>query len=154
MKLAWIVVSGPADLRSQALARLEVVADTYLSVSAPVALATPAWLAQRGTIQAQILERVRTNLLQLDSMLAPSLPLSRLKVEGGWYAILRVPSTRSDEDWAAELLTQAGVSLHPGHFYDFPSKGFLVLSLLPAPEVFADALSKVISLISTHSSLS
>jgi hypothetical protein len=153
MKLAWIVVSGPADLRSQALARLEVVADTYLSVSAPVALATPAWLAQRGAIQAQILERVRTNLRQLDSMLAPGLPLSRLKVEGGWYAILRVPSTRSDEDWAAELLTQAGVSLHPGHFYDFPSKGFLVLSLLPAPEVFADALSKVISLISTQSSL-
>jgi hypothetical protein len=153
MKLAWIVVSGPAELRSQALARLEVVADTYLSVSAPVALATPAWLAQRGAIQTQILERVRANLCQLDSMLAPGLPLSRLKVEGGWYAILRVPSTRSDEDWAAELLTQAGVSLHPGHFYDFPSKGFLVLSLLPAPEVFSDALGKVISLISTHSSL-
>jgi alanine-synthesizing transaminase len=86
-------------------------------------------------------------------MLTPGLPLSRLKVEGGWYAILRVPSTRSDEDWAAELLTQAGVSLHPGHFYDFPSKGFLILSLLPAPEVFSDALGKVISLISTHSSL-
>ena len=153
MKLAWIVVSGPAELRAQALARLEVVADTYLSVSAPVALATPAWLALRGAIQAQILERVRTNLRQLDSMLAPGLPLSRLKVEGGWYVILRVPSTRSDEDWAAELLTQAGVSVHPGHFYDFPSKGFLVLSLLPAPEVFTDALGKVISLISTQSSL-
>jgi alanine-synthesizing transaminase len=153
MKLAWIVVSGPADLRDQALARLEVIADTYLSVSAPVALATPAWLAQRGAIQAQILERVRANLRQLDSMLAPGLPLSRLKVEGGWYAILRVPSTRSDEDWAAELLTQAGVSLHPGHFYDFPAKGFLVLSLLPAAEVFADALGKVISLIINHSNL-
>ena len=151
MKLAWIVVSGPAELRSQALGRLEVIADTYLSVSAPVALATPTWLAQRGAIQSQILERLRANLRQLDSMLAPGLPLSRLKVEGGWYAILRVPSTRSDEDWAADLLTQAGVSLHPGHFYDFPSKGFLVLSLLPAPEVFTDALSKVISLITAQS---
>jgi aspartate/methionine/tyrosine aminotransferase len=151
MKLSWIVVNGPAELRSQALARLEVVVDTYLSVSAPVTLATPAWLAQRGAIQAQILERVRANLRQLDSMLAPGLPLSRLKVEGGWYAILRVPSTRSDEDWAAELLTQAGVSLHPGHFYDFPPKGFLILSLLPPPGVFADALSRVISLICAQS---
>ena len=150
---AWIVVNGPEDLRARAIERLEVIADTYLSVSAPVALATPAWLALRGATQAQILERVRTNLRQLDSMLASGLPLSRLKVEGGWYVILRVPSTRSDEDWAAELLTQAGVSVHPGHFYDFPSKGFLVLSLLPAPEVFTDALSKVISLISTQSSL-
>jgi len=79
------------------------------------------------------------------------LPVSRLKVEGGWYAILRVPSTRSDEDWAAELLTQSGVSLHPGHFYDLPSEGFLVASLLPAPEVFTDALSKIISLISAQS---
>jgi alanine-synthesizing transaminase len=153
MKLAWMVMSGPVELRDQALARLEVIADTYLSVSAPVALATPAWLAQRGAIQAQILARVRANLRQLDSMLAPGLPLSRLKVDGGWYAILRVPSTRSDEDWAAELLTQAGVSLHPGHFYDFPSKGFLVLSLLPTHEVFTEALGKVISLISTCSSL-
>jgi alanine-synthesizing transaminase len=153
MKLAWIVVSGPEELRDQALARLEVIADTYLSVSAPVALATPAWLAQRGAIQAQLLERVRANLRQLDSMLAPGLPLSRLKVEGGWYAILRVPSTRSDEDWAAELLTQAGVSVHPGHFYDFPAKGFLVVSLLPTAEVFADALGKVISLITNHSNL-
>ncbi len=151
MKLAWIVVNGPADLRRQALARLEVIADTYLSVSAPVALATPRWLAQRGPIQSQILDRVQANLRQLDAMLTPELPLSRLKVEGGWYAILRVPSTRSDEDWAAELLTQTGVSLHPGHFYDFPSEGFLVLSLLPAPGAFADALGKVVSLISSQS---
>jgi aspartate/methionine/tyrosine aminotransferase len=77
--------------------------------------------------------------------------VTRLKVEGGWYAILRVPSTRSDEDWAAELLTQEGVSVHPGHFYDFPSEGFLVLSLLPAREVFEDALGKVISRICAES---
>jgi hypothetical protein len=150
MKLGWIVVSGPPQLRSQAQARLEVIADTYLSLSAPVALATPAWLTQRAGIQAQILERVQANLHKLDELLAPGVPVSRLKVEGGWYAILRVPSTRSDEDWAAELLTQEGVSLHPGHFYDFPSEGFLVLSLLPAPEVFQDALGKVISLVSRY----
>ena len=153
MKLAWIVVSGPAELRSQAIARLEVIADTYLSVSAPVALATPAWLALQGSIQTQVLERVEGNLRQIDSMLTPGLPLSRLKVEGGWYAILRVPATRSDEVWAAELLTETGVSLHPGHFYDFPSEGYLVLSLLPTPAVFAEALTKIISLVSAHCSL-
>ena len=153
MKLAWIVVSGPEELRNQALERLEIIADTYLSVSAPVALAGPAWLAHSGDIQSQILERVRTNLRKLDSMLAPGLPLSRLKVEGGWYAILKAPATRSDEDWAAGLLTQTGVSVHPGHFYDFSTEGFLVLSLLPAPDVFADAAGRVISFISTQSAL-
>ena len=151
MKLGWIVVTGPPELRSQAQARLEVIADTYLSVSAPVALATPAWLAHRHAIQSQILERVQANLRKLDELLTPSLPVSRLKVEGGWYAILRVPSTRSDEDWAAELLTQDGVSVHPGHFYDFPSEGFLILSLLPTREVFEDALGKVISRICAQS---
>jgi hypothetical protein len=151
MKLGWIVVNGPTELRSQAQARLEVIADTYLSVSAPVALAAPQWLAQRRAVQSQILERVQTNLRKLDELLTPGLPVTRLKVEGGWYAILRVPWTRSDEDWAAELLTREGVSLHPGHFYDFPSEGFLVLSLLPAREVFEDALGKVISRICAES---
>jgi len=151
MKVAWIVVNGPAELRNEAQARLEVIADTYLSVSAPVALATPAWLAHRHAIQAQILERVQANLRQLDQLLTPGLPVTRLKVEGGWYAILRVPSTRSAEEWAAEFLTQDGVSVHPGHFYDFPSEGFLVLSLLSARELFADALGKVISRICAQS---
>jgi aspartate/methionine/tyrosine aminotransferase len=151
MKLGWIVVNGPPELRSQAQARLEVIADTYLSVSAPVALAAPAWLAHRRDMQSQILQRVQANLCKLDELLTSGLPVSRLKVEGGWYAILRVPSTRSDEDWVADLLTQEGVSVHPGHFYDFPSEGFLVLSLLPAREVFEDALGRVISLICSQS---
>ena len=151
MKLGWIVVSGPPELRAEAQARLEVIADTYLSVSAPVALAAPQWLAHRHAIQSQILERVQANLRKLDELLEPDLSVSRLKVEGGWYAILRVPSTRSDEDWAAEFLTQAGVSLHPGHFYDFPSEGFLVLSLLPAQEVFEEAIRRIISIICAQS---
>ena len=147
MKLGWVVVSGPEDLRKEAQARLEVIADTYLSVSAPVALAAPSWLAQRHGIQSQILARTQANLRKLDELLNPGLPISRLKVEGGWYAILRVPSTHSDEDWAANLLTRAGVYVHPGHFYDFPSHGFLVLSLLSAPDVFGEALRRTISLI-------
>jgi aspartate/methionine/tyrosine aminotransferase len=148
MKLGWMVVTGPEALRREAINRLEVIADTYLSVSAPVALAGPSWLASSARAQSQILDRVRTNLQILDSRLAPEIPLSRLKVDGGWYAILKVPATRTDEDWAAELLTGLGISIHPGHFYDFPSDGFLVLSLLPVPEVFADAICRIISFIS------
>ncbi len=151
MKLAWIVVNGPRELRIDAQARLEVIADTYLSVSAPAALATPRWLAYRHEVQPQILERVKANLRKLDELLTRGLPLSSLNVEGGWYTILRVPSTRSDEDWAVELLTQEGVMVHPGHFYDFPSEGFLVLSLLPAPAIFAEALRRIISRISAQS---
>jgi alanine-synthesizing transaminase len=151
MKLAWIVVNGPPELRREAQARLEVIADTYLSVNAPVALATPRWLARRREIQSQILERVKSNLRKLDELLTPGLPVSRLKVEGGWYTILRVPSTRSDDDWAAALLTQESVLVHPGHFYDFPSEGFLVLSLLPPPGSFEEALRRVISRICAQS---
>jgi aspartate/methionine/tyrosine aminotransferase len=151
MKLGWIVVSGPPELRRQAQARLEVIADTYLSVSAPVALAAPQWLAQRHSIQSQVLQQVKANLQTLDELLAAGLPVSRLNVEGGWYTILRVPSTRSDEEWALDLLTHEGVSVHPGHFYDFPSEGYLVVSLLPAREVFAEAIGKVISRICAES---
>jgi alanine-synthesizing transaminase len=151
MKLAWIVVNGPRELRHDAQARLEVIADTYLSVSAPIALAAPQWLAYRSHIQPQILERMRVNLRKLDDLLNVGLPVTRLQVEGGWYAILRVPATRSDGDWSLELLAREGVLVHPGHFYDFPSEGFLVVSLLPAPQLFAEALQKVISGICAQS---
>ena len=143
MKLGWIVVSGPPELRGEAMARLEVIADTYLSVSAPVALAAPAWLEHRYVIQTQVLDRVQANLRQAEDLFSCGSPVSPLKVEGGWYVVLRVPSTRSDEDWAVELLTQDGVSVHPGHFYDFPSPGYLVLSLLPEREVFREGLAKI-----------
>jgi len=151
MKLAWIVVSGPPELRQEAQARLEIIADTYLSVSTPVALAAPAWLRQRRTIQSQILERVRANLRLTDDLLARGSPVSRLKVEGGWYVILRVPSTRTDEEWAVEFLTQDGVSVHPGHFYDLPPRGFLVLSLLPVTELFQEGLARIVSRICAQS---
>ena len=151
MKLAWVVVNGPAELCAEAQARLEVIADTYLSVSAPVALAAPTWLAHRRKIQSQILARVQTNIRKLDEFLVPGLPATRLKVEGGWYAVLRVPSTQSDEDWAVRFLTEAGVYVHPGHFYDFATEGFLVLSLLPEPTVFAEALAKLVSVVRLES---
>ena len=132
MKAAWVVVSGPQEWKREALARLEVIADTYLSMNAPVQLAIPRFLEQRRAFQKQLMSRVRRNLAELDGQLAAQKACTRLTVEGGWYAVLRVPATRSDEDLAIELLTTKGVYVHPGHFYDFPSDGYLVLSLITA----------------------
>ena len=120
MKLAWIVASGAPELAREALARLEVIADTYLSVSTPVQLALPEFLAQRDGIQRQVKERVAANLAELDRQLAEQESVRRLEVEGGWYAVLRVPATRSDEEVAIDLLERQSVIVHPGHFYDFP----------------------------------
>jgi aspartate/methionine/tyrosine aminotransferase len=134
MKVAWVVTSGPAEQAQAAMARLEVIADTYLSMNAPVQWAMPLLLEQRKSIQRQLLERVRQNLAELDRQLAAQKACQRLSVEGGWYAVLRVPVTRSDEELAIELAREKAVLVHPGHFYDFESDGYLVLSLI-APEV-------------------
>jgi alanine-synthesizing transaminase len=144
MKLAWIVASGPPDLLRDALARLEVIADTYLSTSAPLAHALPALLETRKAIQPQILERVRGNLQQLDEQLARTSQASRLEVEGGWYAVLKLPSARSDEDWAVTLVREEGVLAHPGHFFDFRTDGFLVLSLLPPDDTFERGVARIL----------
>ena len=130
MKAAWLAASGPEELKSKALARLEVIADTYLSMNAPVQLAMPAFLSQRAAFQEQLMARVSRNLAELDRQLATQKVCARLQVEGGWYAVLRVPAARSDEDLALSLLQGAGVYVHPGHFYDFPRDGFLVVSLI------------------------
>jgi len=145
MKLAWVVVNGPGQQLRDALARLEMIADTYLSLSAPLALALPKLLETRRTIQPQIQERLRSNLQFLDSQLPIDQPVSRLEVEGGWYAVLRLPSIRTDEDWAVELARQDGVLAHPGHFFDFSSEGCLVISLLTGREVFAKGLGRILA---------
>jgi alanine-synthesizing transaminase len=147
MKLAWIVTSGPEQAVSAALARLEVIADTYLSMSAPIQLAAPALLEQRHSIQALLRDRVRVNLDRLDRELAKQKSCRRLKVEGGWYAVLRVPVTQSDEDLAIEILRQRSVLVHPGHFYDFPSDGYLILSLITPPENFRQGIARVLDLL-------
>jgi alanine-synthesizing transaminase len=144
MKLAWIVTSGPPDLVHDALARLDVIADTYLSVSTPVQLALPNFLAWRGGIERQVKERVMANLAELDRQLAEQEPVRRLDVEGGWYAVARVPVTRSDEELAIALLDEQSVVVHPGHFYDFPEEGFLVVSLITPTDVFLEGVRRVV----------
>jgi alanine-synthesizing transaminase len=140
MKLAWLAVNGPANVKTQAIARLEVIADTYLSMNAPVQLAAPVLLAARHKFHAQLMARVRENLVELDQRLAAQKACAKLEIEGGWYAVLRVPATRSDEDLAIELLNARGVFVHPGHFYDFAGDGYLVLSLIAPVREFAEGI--------------
>ena len=147
MKAAWLAVSGPQDLKSEALARLEVIADTYLSTNAPIQLAIPVFLQQRHSFQEQLLSRVRRNLAELDRQLSGQESCSRLAVEGGWNAVLRVPATRSDEDLALELLADKGVNVHPGHFYDFPHDGFLVISLITPVANLAQGIANLLTFL-------
>jgi aspartate/methionine/tyrosine aminotransferase len=136
MKAAWLIVGGPEPLKQQVLARLEMIADTYLSMNAPIQWALPAFMDMRREFQRQLMGRVKENLAELDRQLAGQKACSRLEVEGGWNAVIRVPATRSDEELALELLAAKGVYVHPGHFYDFPTAGYLVLSLIaPTPEL-------------------
>ena len=143
MKCSWIVVSGPPNLRESALARLEVIADTYLSVSAPVAYGLPELLALRHSLQPQICERVAANLRCLAESFGADSPVSLFDTEGGWNAVLRVPAIRTDEGWAIRLLQEDGVLVHPGHFYDFAQEGCLVVSLLPPLQVFEECIRKI-----------
>ena len=132
MKAAWIVVTGPEKAQAPkqpALDRLEVIADTFLSMNAPVQWALPAWLAGRAEIQEQIRRRVSANLAELDRQLASAPTLQRLAVEGGWYAMLRVPALEPDEQTVLALL-ERGVWVHPGYFFGLPESGWLVVSLL------------------------
>ncbi len=130
MKVAWVATTGPEALVRPALDRLEVIADTYLSLNSPTQWAFPALLEQRRSIQPQILDRIRENWAYLKSLAIGKTSCELLDTEGGWYAVLRIPGDRSDEDLAIDLLQRARVLVHPGHFYDFPSDGHLVVSLI------------------------
>ncbi|MHB8215497.1 MAG: pyridoxal phosphate-dependent aminotransferase [Candidatus Sulfotelmatobacter sp.] len=147
MKVAWIVTSGPAAKVEAAQSRLEVISDTYLSMNAPLQWATPVLLEQRKNIQQQLLNRVLANLEELDRQLAAQKACQRLDVEGGWYAVLRVPVTQTDEELAVALLRRKSVLVHPGHFYDFPSDGYLVLSLIAMEKEFAEAVKRVLEMM-------
>jgi aspartate/methionine/tyrosine aminotransferase len=146
MKLAWLVANGPLALKRQAVEKLEIIADTYLSPNAPVQLATPSFLEQRSGFQEQLLGRVRHNLAELDRQLGAQKNCSRLRVEGGWYAVLRVPAIRSDEELALALLETRDVYVHPGHFFDFSTDGYLVVSLIAGEDEFAEGVRGILGL--------
>lgn len=144
VKLGWIVVSGLEPIVGDALRRLELVCDTYLSVSTPVQLAAADWLGRGAAIRVQIIERVRANHRELlrQAVSAPSCRV--LCSEGGWYAVLQVPSYQSEETLVLSLLANDDVLTHPGYFYDFPRESFLVVSLLPPVQTFRDGIARVL----------
>ena len=147
MKLAWIVTSGPAQAVEAAQERLEIIADTYLSMNAPIQWATQALLDQRMNIQQQLLDRILANVAELDRQLAEQKTCQRLHVEGGWYAVLRVPVTQTDEELVVDLLRRKSVLIHPGHFYDFPNDGYLVLSLITPPDDFRKGIQRLLEIL-------
>ncbi|MGD0215671.1 MAG: pyridoxal phosphate-dependent aminotransferase [Terriglobales bacterium] len=147
MKFAWVVASGPKEAVAEAGSRLEIISDTYLSMNAPVQLAAAVLLDQRKQIQPILLDRLRANLAELDRRLAGHPSCVRLQVEGGWYAVLRVPVLGTDEELAINLLRKMRVIVHPGHFYDFPGEGHLVLSLITEPAKFREGVSRLLQMV-------
>jgi hypothetical protein len=144
LKLGWIVVGGPEPQQQEALRRLEIIADTFLSVNTPVQVALPQLMKAGERVRGQIHERVRMNYQLLTKAVPAGSPVSVLRTEGGWYAVLRMPRTRSDEEWAIRLLDGSGVYVFPGYFFDFAESGFLVVSLLTNPDVLQKGIEEVI----------
>jgi len=147
MKAAWVVASGPHA--AEAMTRLEVIADTFLSMNAPIQGAMPEWLAGRRQIREQIKERVTKNLVELDRQLADIDVVGRLEVEAGWYAVLRVPALQPDETTVLELL-ERGAWVHPGYFFGMEERGWLVISLLAPVEEFRTGVQVIVYYFRTH----
>ncbi len=143
LKLAWIAASGPEPQVAEALRRLEVIADTYLSVNTPVQTALLDLMACRAEIQRMIRERLAVNRDWLASRTAASLACRAVRSEGGWSAILDVPRARSDEQWALSLLREEGLLVHPGYFFEFPDEGHLVVSLLTPEDRFQEGIIRI-----------
>ncbi len=146
VKLAWIVTSGPAGEVAEALARLELIADTYLSVSTPVQLAVRRLLAGGAAVRRVIRDRIRANLDTLRAEATRHPAVSIVEPEGGWSVVVRVPSTAPEETIVLRALDDIGVLVHPGYFFDFPTEAYLVMSLLPEPEDFANGIGRLLPL--------
>jgi aspartate/methionine/tyrosine aminotransferase len=143
-KLAWIAVGGPAELVQGALERLELLCDTYLSVATAVQIAADRLLSTGASVREQILARVTANYADLMRAVAAVPSCRVLDAEAGWYAILQVPATRSEEALIVELMEEDRLYVQPGYFFDFVREAFVVVSLLPPPAVFAEAISRLL----------
>ena len=150
VKLGWIAVGGPDALVADALERLETMCDAYLSVSTPVQVAAVDLLASGASVRAQIQTRVRGNFARLAAIAAEHPACAVMPVEAGWYAVVQVPAIASEEQIVLDLLEKTGVLVHPGYFFDFEREAFLVVSLLPEPEVFASAAQTLFGQIGAH----
>ena len=145
LKLGWMALCGPDTLAHDALARLELICDTYLSVATPVQNALPALLERGAVVQAQIQARVRRNAHRLRGAAEAVPAITVLPARGGWYGVVRVPAVRPEEELVLELLERDHVLVHPGYFFDFAHGTFVVVSLLPRPEVFDRGVSRLLA---------
>jgi aspartate/methionine/tyrosine aminotransferase len=146
MKAAWIACFAEGEAQQ----RLEVISDTFLSLSAPIQCALPAWLSQRAALQGQIRDRLKGNLDSLDAILQRQKLVTRLAVEAGWYAVLRVPGLQSEEEMALALLLERRVAVHPGGFFGFSGQGWLVVSLLAPLEEFREGVAGICKQFNDH----
>ena len=142
MKLSWIIINGPKDLVKEASGRLEVIADTYLSVNTPAQQALKTWMPMRRDIQGQIKKRLQENMSCLERN-----GCRVLNTQGGWYAILELPSSKNEEEWLLEFLNKDRVLVHPGYFFDFENEPCVILSLLPPCSVFEEGLKRIVKRI-------
>ncbi len=150
MKLSWIIVSGPEELAREACQRLEMIADTYLSVNTPVQNAVAGWLSLREEFQAPVKQRTLDNFRFLEEAVKTT-KCQFLKPEGGWYAVLRIPDALSEEEWTLKFLQEDHVFVHPGYFFDFEKDGYLVVSLLPPSDIFQEGIKRILQRITRGS---
>jgi aspartate/methionine/tyrosine aminotransferase len=150
MKAAWIACFAEGEVRTEAFERLEVISDSFLSMSAPIQCALPAWLGQRAALQGQIRRRLEGNLATLDAILLRQPLLTRLEVEAGWYTVLRIPGLQPEEKTALDLLQERAVVVHPGGFFGFSGQGWLVVSLLAPQEEFRGGMEALCKHFNGH----
>ncbi len=143
MKLSWIIVSGPEAVVQEAQNRLEVIADTYLSVNTPAQNALDTWLSLKDSIQDKIITRLKHNREFLMTKIQSVPNCQLIPSEGGWYVVLKIPNSQTEEKWVMDFLTQDNVFVHPGYFFDFQEEGFIILSLLPKEDVFSEGVRRI-----------
>ena len=147
VKLGWIVADGPPAVTAEALRLLEIICDTYLSVSTPVQLAASSFLDAGVRVQRDIAARLALNLASLRRAIEPFPSVCLLEPEGGWSAVLRVPATLSEEALVLRLLDDAHVNVHPGFFFDFADEAYVVVSLLTPPDLFHEGLARALPIV-------
>lgn len=145
LKVGWMILGGPEDSRARAKSALELIADSFLSVSTPAQVALPDVLLRGTVVRNAILERVRTNMSFLRQLATQFDECDVPAVQGGWSAVIRVPATRSEESLVLDLLVQDRILVYPGYFFDFRHEAYLVVSLLVEPELFRAAMPRVLS---------
>ncbi|MDO8675754.1 MAG: pyridoxal phosphate-dependent aminotransferase [Candidatus Omnitrophota bacterium] len=142
MKMSWLAMSGPRDTIATAMGRLEIIADTFLSVNTPVQNAAPVWLADAGGVRDQVLRRVKDNWFWLNAHVPAGVKV--LSAQGGWYAVLAIEGLTDEEAFVTGLLKDERVLAHPGYFFDFEASGYVVVSLLPTAEIFCQAAGRLL----------